>query len=177
MESERGFLKKYLPEFVYGGVDGVVTTYAVVTGALGASLSPAIVIILGFANLLGDGFSIAASSYLSTESQVEVDKSRENEVEFKHPMKTGLATFLSFFLVGLISLIPFILALFIDAFKTHEFTYATILTAIAFILIGAIKGEVVKKHPVRSALETLFVGGIAAALAFGIGYLLRGLNI
>ena len=50
--------KRYLPEFVYGGIDGAVTTFAVVAGVIGASLSPAIVLILGFANLFADGFSM-----------------------------------------------------------------------------------------------------------------------
>lgn len=51
----------YLGEFVYGGIDGSVTTFAVVAGAAGAELSSAIVLILGFANLLADGFSISYS--------------------------------------------------------------------------------------------------------------------
>ena len=49
-------LQNYLREFVYGGIDGAVTTFAVVAGAVGANLDPAIIIILGFANLLADGF-------------------------------------------------------------------------------------------------------------------------
>ena len=53
----------YLRDWVYGGIDGSVTTFAVVTGVVGASLSPTVVLILGVANLLGDGFSMAASNY------------------------------------------------------------------------------------------------------------------
>ena len=55
----------YLREWVYGGIDGVVTTFAIVAGVTGASLSPAIVIVLGLANLIGDGFSMAAGAYSS----------------------------------------------------------------------------------------------------------------
>jgi len=55
--------RKYLSEFVYGGTDGAVTTFAVVAGVMGASLSSAIVLILGFANLFADGFSMAVSDY------------------------------------------------------------------------------------------------------------------
>ena len=66
------FKESYLGEFVYGAIDGAVTTFAVVAGAAGAGLSPAIVLILGFANLFADGFSMAASNYLSTKSKMEV---------------------------------------------------------------------------------------------------------
>jgi VIT1/CCC1 family predicted Fe2+/Mn2+ transporter len=54
---------------VYGGIDGSVTTFAVVTGVVGAHLSPTIILILGVANLLGDGFSMAASNYSGTRTE------------------------------------------------------------------------------------------------------------
>lgn len=56
-------------EFVYGASDGIVTTFAVVASVAGAGLNPLIVIVLGIANLLADGFSMASSSYLSTQSE------------------------------------------------------------------------------------------------------------
>jgi len=61
----------YLGEFVYGGIDGSVTTFAVVAGAAGAALDSSVVVILGFANLLADGFAMSVGSYLSTKSEKE----------------------------------------------------------------------------------------------------------
>jgi len=61
--------QEYLGEFVYGGMDGSVTTFAVVSGAVGAGLESSIIIILGFANLLADGFAMSVGAYLSTQSQ------------------------------------------------------------------------------------------------------------
>ena len=61
--------QKYLGEFVYGGIDGAVTTFAVVAGAVGAGLDNAIIIILGIANLLADGFSMSVGAYLSAKSE------------------------------------------------------------------------------------------------------------
>ncbi len=70
----------YLKEWVYGGVDGVVTTFAIVAGVTGASLSPAIVVILGIANLIGDGFSMAAGAYTSAQTDVDnYDRLRKEE--------------------------------------------------------------------------------------------------
>jgi vacuolar iron transporter family protein len=59
----------YLRDWIYGGIDGSVTTFAVVTGVSGAALSPRIILILGIANLLADGFSMAASNYLGTRTE------------------------------------------------------------------------------------------------------------
>jgi VIT1/CCC1 family predicted Fe2+/Mn2+ transporter len=78
--DNKDIVSKYLPDFVYGGIDGSVTTFAVVAGVTGASLSPTIVLILGFANLFADGFSMAVSNYLSTKSKKEyAEKIRKSE--------------------------------------------------------------------------------------------------
>lgn len=63
--------EKYLGEFVYGGIDGCVTTFAVVAGSVGAGLDSSIIIILGFANLLADGFAMSIGAYLSTKSEID----------------------------------------------------------------------------------------------------------
>lgn len=52
-----------LPDAILGGIDGCVTTFAVVSGAFGAGFSPRVALVLGFANLLADGFSMAVSNY------------------------------------------------------------------------------------------------------------------
>jgi len=64
-----GRFDKYLGEFVYGGIDGCVTTFAVVAGSVGAGLDSMVIIILGFANLLADGFSMSIGAYLSARSE------------------------------------------------------------------------------------------------------------
>ncbi|MDZ7747493.1 MAG: VIT1/CCC1 transporter family protein [Halofilum sp. (in: g-proteobacteria)] len=70
----------YLADAVLGGIDGCVTTFAVVAGATGGALSPLVVIILGFANLVADGFSMAVSNYHGTRSAREfVSKQRRAE--------------------------------------------------------------------------------------------------
>ena len=62
----------YLRDFVYGAIDGTVTTFAVVSGVAGAGLSSGVIIVLGLANLVGDGFSMAASNYLGTKTEEEL---------------------------------------------------------------------------------------------------------
>lgn len=63
--------EKYLGEFVYGGIDGIVTTFAVVSAVAGAGLESSVVLILGFANLISDGLSMGISAYLAERSDVD----------------------------------------------------------------------------------------------------------
>lgn len=74
LHLKKGFLSKwedYIGEFVYGGIDGSVTTFAVVAGSAGAGLDSSVIIILGFANLIADGFAMSVGSYLSNKSEQE----------------------------------------------------------------------------------------------------------
>jgi len=79
-------------------------------------------------------------------------------------------------IIGFIPLLSFVAASggsgFLEQYKFH---LSFILTGIALACVGAFKGQVIGKGAFRSAIETVFVGGIAAAIAFSVGYLLRGL--
>lgn len=87
------FDKEYISEFVYGGIDGAITTFAVVAGAAGANLDASIVIILGLANLIADGFSMSVGNFFSTKADRdnyekhkaveywEVENLREKEIQ------------------------------------------------------------------------------------------------
>jgi len=71
---------RYLGDAVLGGIDGCVTTFAVVAGAVGGNLSTGVIVILGFANLLADGFSMGVSNYLGSKSELqEIDEIRRKE--------------------------------------------------------------------------------------------------
>jgi len=166
-------VKKYLAEFVYGATDGTVTTFAIIAGAIGAALGPQIILILGFANLLADGFSMATSNYLSKKSQIDLNIDSAEDENRKKPIKTALATFLSFVLVGFIPLFSFVFASASSFLNENKFLISIFLTSLAFLIIGAIKGTVVGKHPVKSALESFFIGGLAALIAFTVGFLLK----
>jgi len=69
-----------LGDAVLGAVDGIVTTFAIVAGSAGGRLSTEVVIVLGLANLIADGFSMAVSNFLGTRSrQEEVDQAKQDE--------------------------------------------------------------------------------------------------
>ena len=101
-EHKRTPLSVYLKEIVYGGNDGIVTTFAVVAGFAGASKDPAqsalpvaAVLLFGLANLFADGLSMSLGSFLSLRAEQEVYKSEEakeaHEIEHE-PDKEALET-------------------------------------------------------------------------------------
>jgi VIT1/CCC1 family predicted Fe2+/Mn2+ transporter len=71
----------YLHDFIYGAVDGAITTFAVVAGVAGADLDETVVIILGGANLLADGFSMAASNFLGSRAERQRRERAQREEE------------------------------------------------------------------------------------------------
>ena len=212
----------YLRDWVYGGVDGTVTTFAVAAGVAGANLSSTIVLILGCANLLADGFSMAAANYSGTKAERE-EFERLLQVERKHialvpdgereeirqafakkgfagedlerivatissneagwaqtmmleeyglapvlrsPLIAALNTFAAFAVFGAIPLVPYLFG--------AGFLWSSIATGFAFLAIGSAKSMWSLRSPLMSGLETLAIGGAAAALAYAAGVLLGG---
>jgi vacuolar iron transporter family protein len=157
----------YLPECVYGSIDGAVTTFAVIAGTVGAGLPTGIIVILGISNVLADGFSMASSNFLAERARAQKDGA-----EHAAPFYSALATFLAFVVVGSVPLLVYILEIFTGTIE-NGFTYAAILTSLAFIAVGYTRGALVDVNKTRAALETLAVGGIAAIVAYSVGALLK----
>lgn len=172
----RQHFEDYLSEFVYGGIDGAVTTFAVVAGATGARFDTKVLLVLGFANLIADGFSMGVGSYLSTKSQVELDaKKGKKASDEPSPIINGITTYISFILVGLVPLLAYTIDLIFDLNSTNLFEISILLTALAFIVIGLLKSRVAKTPVVRAVLETLILGAIAAGFAYFLGDFLEKL--
>ncbi len=177
-------LEAYLGEFVYGATDGTVTTFAVVAGAAGAGLSSTVIVILGFANLVADGFSMGASAYLSAKSERDLKARQHKEsgkVDELHdgthgetPLQDGAITFGSFVVVGFVPFMLYVIdALFGLKAGAHTlFVWSGILTGLTFLGIGYLKAHVTKTTRWHAALETFLLGAIAAGLAYGLGVVL-----
>lgn len=76
-------MKWYFDDFIYGSIDGAVTTFAVVAGVMGASLPAGIILILGFANLFADGFSMAVSNYQASKARNEFVAMKKHQEEWE----------------------------------------------------------------------------------------------
>lgn len=156
-------IKNILPAIVYGGSDGAVTTFSVMAGAAGAGLDPRIIIILGCANLASDGFSMASADFLSEES-----KAGSNE---KKSFSQAVVTFIAFSLVGLIPLIPFLLALFVTL-PANSFYLSILFTLVAFISIGYMRGLILKKNKLAMISESVGIGTLCAGVAYLVGQII-----
>ena len=231
LHGDTSFISRYqahLGEFVYGGIDGSVTTFAVVAGAVGASLDSSVILILGFANLLADGFSMSVGAYLSAKSQhdnfekhkrieywevdhipetereeireiyrskgfqgelleqvvsvITADRDRWVDVMMKEelammkedhsPFVVGAVTYSAFLLVGFVPLSLYLWD-FVFGFGGDPFVATSLLTALAFVVIGWLKAYVTESPHWKAILETLILGVIAASLAYLVGDVLE----
>lgn len=222
----------YIGSVVYGGLDGIITTFAVVSGVAGADLGARVILILGIGNLLADGFSMGTGDYLSTKSEREyydrearrqaweIDQFPEGQkaelralylqngynedeaarlVELQtrtkerwvnammieelgmikeetNPIYNAFATFAAFILAGSLPLLIYLIGLVIPVTSDIAFMISITLSAVALFGLGAAKVFVTRLNPLRSGLEMLFVGGIAAIVAYVIGALLKNIG-
>jgi VIT1/CCC1 family predicted Fe2+/Mn2+ transporter len=158
----------YLRAAVFAANDGIITTFAVVAGAAGASFNVGVVIILGFANLLADGFSMASGSYLGTKSEIEYERIKGKKKDKQGtPLAQGIVTFIAFNIAGLLPLLPYV------SDTPYKFEMSAIVVAFALFSVGAVRGFFIGKNIVKTGVETLIVGGFAAFVAFTTGEILK----
>lgn len=164
---------KYIGDLVYGANDGIITTFAIVAGVAGANLAPSVVIILGISNVLADGFSMASSNYLARKSEKDyLNNIGEGKEESHQPLKNATATFLAFLVAGMIPLLPYIFGI-----KDNVFNYAMLATSIALFTVGSLRAKVTGMNWIKAGLEMLFVGALAAGVAYLIGDVLAKMLI
>lgn len=167
----REHTQHYLKDLIYGANDGIVTTFAVVAGVVGAGLSTRTILILGFANLVADGFSMGASNFLSIRSDEAVREEQGLKPREPHAVRHGIATFLAFLVIGVIPLLSYL----VPSVPRDFFTAATV-TLTTLFAVGAARSMVTVKGWWASGLEMLLVGATAAAVAYGIGGFVSGLT-
>lgn len=153
-------METFLGEFVYGSIDGIITTFSIVAGSVGGGLSKNVILILGLSNVISDGFSMGVSRYLSASAEIS-----QGLLKRKNAFISGLATFISFVIIGMLPILPFLISDGIEAKKM------SLLIALSmFLLIGIIKGYVTKENILKSGTETFLIGTAAALIAYGIGH-------
>ena len=162
--------KLYFGDGVLGGIDGIITTFAIISAAAGANLDFKIIIIIGISSLFADAFSMGVSNYLATKSDLNLTQKSD-----KNPVMSGLITFGSFILWGVVPLIPYIFSLWFDYHYQYLFIISMIMSLLTFLSIGLLRSMYDKSNSLLIIFETLILGTIAAFIAYIIGDLLDAL--
>lgn len=160
-------VRHYLGDLVFGANDGLITTFAVVSGVSGADLGPSVILILGVANLLADGFSMGASSFLAIRSD---SKAHGMDRGLREPMVHGLATFAAFVVAGSVPLIAYVVPGLGDAALWASSISATVV----LFAVGAMRSLLGGGAWFRCGGEMLLVGAAAGVAAYSAGALIRG---
>lgn len=151
--------EKFLGEFIYGATDGIITTFSIVAGSTGGDLVQRVITILGISNVLSDGYSMGISRYLSSKAEIEQGLLKE-----KDAIQSGIFTFISFVVIGVMPIIPFFI------YKGYQAkTLSLVIAIILFAMIGFIKGLVLKQSVIFKSLESLFIGLSAAIISYFVG--------
>jgi VIT1/CCC1 family predicted Fe2+/Mn2+ transporter len=166
-----GIARHYIRDLVYGANDGIITTFAVVAGVAGGSLSTAAVLVIGAANLAADGVAMGVGNLLAIrahESALAADGRPEEET---YPWKHGMATLIAFVGAGAVPLLPYML----PAATGGRLLWSSVFTMVALFGVGVARAAVTRDRWWRTGLEMLLLGGIVAAAAYGAGALVAGL--
>lgn len=161
----------FLHASILASNDGLVTTFAVIAGSLGADLDPRVIVILGVANLFADGFSMASGNYLGAKGEEEYETSKHKKGRKTPAIANGIVTFIAFVIAGAMPMFPYLLR------AKNPFEYSVAIMAGSLITIGVIQGAYTKRNVIYTGLRSLIIGGIAASVAYFVGDLLKGLPL
>ena len=167
-------IKTLVPNIIYGGLDGIITTFSIVMGSVGSGLSPQVALILGLSNVVADGFSMGVASY---ESVIEPT--------FKHQeIYKGFTTFLAFVILGMIPLLSLVYLMYRKP-KNINFNHTNIrniitLTLVSFLIVGILKSHFKdtdknKKQKIKTVILTLISGSFAGLISYLIGHYLKNI--
>jgi VIT1/CCC1 family predicted Fe2+/Mn2+ transporter len=143
----------------------VITTFAVVAGVTGGTLSPVTVLVLGIANLLADGLSMGVGNYLGIRSDERVREAQQLPEQEAFPIRHGLATFVAFVIAGAVPLVPYVF----PGLTTNRFTLSTILSLVVLFTVGAARARVGTGTWWANGLEMLGLGAVVGAVAYYAG--------
>ncbi len=152
--------KEYLQSAIFGFNDALVSTTGVIVGVSTGTNDKSVVILAGVVTIMVEALSMGAGQYNSSKSARQLEKSEATKV----PLISGGIMFVSYFLAGLIPLLP-VLLLPIE----YSRNIAIVAALIGLFVLGYLKGKIVKVSPMRSAVEILIIGGLATLVGIVVG--------
>ena len=158
--------RHYIRDLVYGANDGIITTFAVVSGVAGGQLSQLAVLVVGAANLAADGVSMGVGNFLAIRADEHARETEGLPELERHPWKHGLATLLAFVVAGAVPLTPYLILR-----TSQQLVVSTILTFTTLFVLGALRALVTRDRWWQTGLETLVLGTFVAGAAYAAGHL------
>jgi VIT1/CCC1 family predicted Fe2+/Mn2+ transporter len=157
--------RHYIRDLVYGASDGIITTFAVVGGVTGGSLSHTAVLIIGAANLAADGLSMAVGNFVAIRAHESARAADNLPEEESRPARHGVATFLAFVGAGALPLVPYVLPIV----ASRRFAWSSACTLAALFAVGATRGKVTGERWWLTGFEMLVLGVAVATAAYCAG--------
>lgn len=151
--------------YVLGASDGIITTFAIIAGSAGASLTSKVIIILGLAKLFADAISMASGVYLGMRSEVDYQGAR-GDIHRHFLLKHSLLTFVSFVTTGALPLAPYVLRF------DRSLELSILIVFLELFTVGCLKTLGTRRKLVMGGIEMFAVGGSAALVAYIVGFLL-----
>lgn len=155
---------EYLRSFLFGFEDALVSTTGMAIGISIGTTNLKFILLAVFVTIAVEAVSMGAGEFLSDEAVHELDKTKTRD----NTVVSATVMFSSYILGGLIPVLPLI-------FLPHmEGIIGSIIAAFSgLFVLGFIKGRIVKVDKIKSAMQMLFIGGIAALIGIAVGFILK----
>lgn len=145
-----------------GGIDGVVTSYAVVAGSHTVELSTDALLVVSFSSLIADAVSMGISEFLSSTGERAARKTSEGT----RPFFLGMACFLSFVLFGVLPILTYV-------WTAGKLLTVTIFSIVEMMILGSARTLISDESVLYGLFQTTILGSVAGATAYGVAVLTR----
>ena len=156
-----------LRSIIFGGIDGIITMFNIISGITGAKLNYKYIFIIGLAVLISDGMSMGISDYLSLNADIKLKQNykKNNLVNEIKPVKNGLITFFSFIVFGFI---PIFLYFIFNNSKSNKYFKLIICITISLFLLGSVQSRYTDEPWYLTGTKLSVFGIITATISYNI---------
>lgn len=146
---------------ILGGVDGVITSFAIVSGSHAGKLGNDVVVVIGVSSLLADGFSMGISEFLSSDTvKILLDTKPKAST-------LGVVCFLSFVVCGFVPLAVF--------FLTRNLLSVSMFALVELMILGSTRTRFSGEDVLKGFFQTTLLGAAAGGIAYAVGYAMKQL--
>ncbi len=155
----------YLRSVIFGFQDSLVSTTGVIAGVAAGTSNKELVILAGLVTITVESLSMGAGQYMSEKAVHQLDKGGKHTDNL---YIVGILMFFSYFLGGLIPLLPIVLLQL-----PFSATISIVFALLGLFILGYLKAHIVKVNPFKSALEIFTLGGVATIIGLAVGKIFK----